>query len=277
MRATTCSRRASVQSALSSPVASHLRLAASVRGRSHQSWRHPQRASALGQRAANSIHAPGPEARCEAPDVAGPSPRSQQQVDHATSHGAQSSTRGQELALYGVLAAAGVGVMGSGFSLEGPGSVVEALAVLAAIIAVHESGHFAAARSLGIHVTRFAIGFGPVLWRYKARPGCWLAGQEGVGAASRHARLRAGKRDQAVQYWGGSGAAATAPPPGRSGLPPPPRSRSRPLPHPGTPRLHPRVCRVQRWSTPSAPSPWAAMWRSLRTRTRTTSRMTPTS
>ncbi len=65
------------------------------------------------------------------------------------------------------LAALGGGVMGSGFSMEGPGSVVQALGVLAAIIAVHECGHFAAARLQGIHVTKFAIGFGPSLFSYK--------------------------------------------------------------------------------------------------------------
>lgn len=57
--------------------------------------------------------------------------------------------------------------MGSGFSVEGPWSVVEALGVLAAIITVHECGHFLAARLQGIHVTEFSIGFGPQLWKRK--------------------------------------------------------------------------------------------------------------
>lgn len=69
--------------------------------------------------------------------------------------------------LLGVAAAAGVGVFGSGFELDGPGSVLEALAVLASIIAVHEWGHFTAARLQGIHVTQFAIGFGPPLISFK--------------------------------------------------------------------------------------------------------------
>lgn len=69
--------------------------------------------------------------------------------------------------LLGLAAAAGVGVFGSGFELDGPGSVLEALAVLASIIAVHEWGHFTAARLQGIHVTQFAIGFGPPLISFK--------------------------------------------------------------------------------------------------------------
>nr|XP_029123012.1 LOW QUALITY PROTEIN: probable membrane metalloprotease ARASP2, chloroplastic [Elaeis guineensis] len=53
-------------------------------------------------------------------------------------------------------------------SLEGTQSVLEAASVLAAIILVHESGHFLAARLQGIHVSKFAIGFGPVLARFFA-------------------------------------------------------------------------------------------------------------
>ncbi|XP_058210636.1 membrane metalloprotease ARASP, chloroplastic-like [Rhododendron vialii] len=47
----------------------------------------------------------------------------------------------------------------SGFDFSG----LEAAAVLTAIIVVHESGHFLAAYLQGIHVSKFAIGFGPVL------------------------------------------------------------------------------------------------------------------
>ena len=39
--------------------------------------------------------------------------------------------------------------------------------MLAAIVAIHECGHFVAARSQGIHVTKFAIGFGPRLLSYQ--------------------------------------------------------------------------------------------------------------
>ncbi|MGB5595511.1 MAG: RIP metalloprotease RseP [Crocosphaera sp.] len=46
-------------------------------------------------------------------------------------------------------------------------SVLAAIAVLIILIVVHELGHFSAARLQGIHVTRFSIGFGPVLARYK--------------------------------------------------------------------------------------------------------------
>ncbi|XP_010923869.1 probable membrane metalloprotease ARASP2, chloroplastic [Elaeis guineensis] len=53
-------------------------------------------------------------------------------------------------------------------SLESAQSVLEAASVLAAIILVHESGHFLAASLQGIHVSKFAIGFGPVLARFVA-------------------------------------------------------------------------------------------------------------
>jgi len=46
-------------------------------------------------------------------------------------------------------------------------SVLAAIAVIALLVAVHEAGHFLAARWQGIHVNRFAIGFGPILWRYQ--------------------------------------------------------------------------------------------------------------
>ncbi|XP_068669051.1 probable membrane metalloprotease ARASP2, chloroplastic [Aristolochia californica] len=54
-------------------------------------------------------------------------------------------------------------------NLDGPQSVLEAAAVLAAIIIVHETGHFVAAQLQGIHVSKFAIGFGPVLAKFNAK------------------------------------------------------------------------------------------------------------
>jgi membrane-associated protease RseP (regulator of RpoE activity) len=46
-------------------------------------------------------------------------------------------------------------------------SVLAAIAVLALLILVHELGHFIAARSQGIYVNRFSLGFGPVIWKYQ--------------------------------------------------------------------------------------------------------------
>lgn len=46
-------------------------------------------------------------------------------------------------------------------------SVLAAISVLALLIVVHELGHFSAARLQGIHVNRFSIGFGPILWKYQ--------------------------------------------------------------------------------------------------------------
>jgi len=46
-------------------------------------------------------------------------------------------------------------------------AAIEAISVLAILILVHELGHFIAARSQGIYVDRFSLGFGPVLWKYQ--------------------------------------------------------------------------------------------------------------
>lgn len=58
---------------------------------------------------------------------------------------------------------------GFGGGFEGPQSVIEAVAVLTAIIVVHESGHFLAAYLQGIHVSKFAVGFGPILAKFNAK------------------------------------------------------------------------------------------------------------
>uniref|UniRef100_A0A453ASK4 PDZ domain-containing protein n=5 Tax=Aegilops tauschii subsp. strangulata TaxID=200361 RepID=A0A453ASK4_AEGTS len=46
-------------------------------------------------------------------------------------------------------------------------SVASAASVLASIVLVHESGHFVAATSRGIHVSQFSIGFGPALASFR--------------------------------------------------------------------------------------------------------------
>ncbi len=45
--------------------------------------------------------------------------------------------------------------------------MAEAIGVLAGIIFVHECGHFGMARALGVHVSKFAVGFGPRLFTYR--------------------------------------------------------------------------------------------------------------
>lgn len=46
-------------------------------------------------------------------------------------------------------------------------TILAAIAVLGLLIVVHELGHLLAARLQGIHVNRFSIGFGPILWKYQ--------------------------------------------------------------------------------------------------------------
>jgi len=43
------------------------------------------------------------------------------------------------------------------------------IGVLSSLIFLHELGHFLAARLQGIYANRFAIGFGPILWKYQTR------------------------------------------------------------------------------------------------------------
>ncbi len=46
-------------------------------------------------------------------------------------------------------------------------SALALISIIALLIFVHELGHFLAARLQGIHVNRFSIGFGPILWKYQ--------------------------------------------------------------------------------------------------------------
>jgi len=63
------------------------------------------------------------------------------------------------MSVLAISGAAGTGA--NGFAYLG------AIGVLALLIVVHELGHFLAARTQGIRVSKFSIGFGPVLWRYQ--------------------------------------------------------------------------------------------------------------
>lgn len=73
----------------------------------------------------------------------------------------------QRMFMTTLLASGMGGVMGLLPDLQGPISTLQAILILCAIVAFHELGHFTAARVQGIHVSKFAIGFGPSLWSYK--------------------------------------------------------------------------------------------------------------
>eukprot|EP00210_Caulerpa_lentillifera_P008285 g7906.t1 len=59
--------------------------------------------------------------------------------------------------------------LGNGLSENDPFSFVTAIGLLTLIVAVHECGHFLAARLQNIHVSKFAIGFGPAIARYQSK------------------------------------------------------------------------------------------------------------
>ena len=44
-------------------------------------------------------------------------------------------------------------------------TLIAALIVFSAVIAIHEFGHFAVAKLCGIQVNEFSIGMGPALWK----------------------------------------------------------------------------------------------------------------
>ncbi|MGH8496587.1 MAG: RIP metalloprotease RseP [Gammaproteobacteria bacterium] len=50
-------------------------------------------------------------------------------------------------------------------------SILAFVAAIGLLVAVHELGHFAVARALGIKVLRFSIGFGKPIWRFRPRAG----------------------------------------------------------------------------------------------------------
>ncbi|WP_253307162.1 sigma E protease regulator RseP [unidentified bacterial endosymbiont] len=51
------------------------------------------------------------------------------------------------------------------------GNLLAFLGTLGLLVAIHETGHFLAARLCGVKVERFALGFGPALWRRVDRRG----------------------------------------------------------------------------------------------------------
>jgi len=60
--------------------------------------------------------------------------------------------------------------------------VLPFLAMIVVLVTVHEWGHYYAARTLGIAVTQFSIGMGPVLWSRRDRNGCeWRVAAFPVG------------------------------------------------------------------------------------------------
>lgn len=76
---------------------------------------------------------------------AGPSSTPEQHSWSLASAALHQKDPSSAMKLFSLFALTG-GVMGSGFNFEGPLSQIQAVAVLALIVAVHETGHFLAAR-----------------------------------------------------------------------------------------------------------------------------------
>ena len=57
-------------------------------------------------------------------------------------------------------------------------TLIAALIVFSAVIAIHEFGHFTVAKLCGIQVNEFSIGMGPALWKkiYKGTPVVYIQG-----------------------------------------------------------------------------------------------------
>ena len=53
--------------------------------------------------------------------------------------------------------------------LESSASTLQTALALGLVVTVHECGHFAAARLQNIHVSKFSVGFGPCVLRYKGK------------------------------------------------------------------------------------------------------------
>ena len=86
------------------------------------------------------------------------------QIQHSSSHEQRLAPSGSPSILFStLLAAGGGGLLGLFPDISGPASAVQAVLILCGIVAFHELGHFSAARLQGIHVSKFSVGFGPVL------------------------------------------------------------------------------------------------------------------
>lgn len=54
-------------------------------------------------------------------------------------------------------------------TFEGSTSAIQTTLALGLVVTVHECGHFAAARLQNIHVSKFSVGFGPCVLRYRGK------------------------------------------------------------------------------------------------------------
>lgn len=122
---------------------------------------------ALRSKGAFTTHRPLPSQRSSLRVFSVAQPERKQEISSTQPKKASKGLQSGALTLLGLGAVTGGGVLGSGFDLAGPESVLQALGVLAAVVGVHEAGHFLAARLQNIHVNKFSIGFGPSLLKYQ--------------------------------------------------------------------------------------------------------------
>ena len=79
----------------------------------------------------------------------------------------QSASGSPNVLLTTLFASGAGGLLGFLPEIRSAAGAIEAVLILAGIVAFHELGHFIAARAQGIHVTKFSVGFGPKLLSYK--------------------------------------------------------------------------------------------------------------
>lgn len=77
-------------------------------------------------------------------------------------------------------------------------TVLAFVVAIGVLVTIHEFGHYLAARSCGVHVLRFSIGFGKVLYRYQRHPQSteWVISMLPLGGYVKMLDLRESAQDE---------------------------------------------------------------------------------
>ena len=80
-------------------------------------------------------------------------------------------------------------------------AILAPVLVFGLVIFVHELGHFLAAKAAGVYAPRFAIGFGPTLWRHRWKETEYVLGALPLGG---YVRMASRLDDDMAMLEGGS-------------------------------------------------------------------------